>query len=120
PARAQELERAHRGLYRRPRLTVAPRTEHVDAGSDLDLDQAFHLQRDQRLAHRRPRHTELSRKIAFRRQPRAGRELPGADQSANLVGDLTVEPAGFDDVDRHRPKKAVARDIAGAVLLLIS
>src|SRR5436309_855401 len=60
---------------------------------------------DQRLAHRRPGDTELPCEITFRGQPRAGGKLPGMDQSTNLVGDLTVEPAGFDAVDRHGAAK---------------
>ena len=59
------------------------------------------LQRDQRLAHRRPRHAELHREVALRRQPAAHREFAALDQRAQLVGDLPVQAARRDGLQGH-------------------
>ena len=74
---------------------------HVDARAHAHLDAPFDLERDQRLAHRRPRHAELLRQVALRWQPRAGRELAFVDQRAQLIGDLAVEPARLDGLQWH-------------------
>ena len=47
----------------------------VDSRADAHFDQALDFERDQRLAHRRPRHAELLREVALGRQPRARREF---------------------------------------------
>ena len=56
---------------------------------------AVDLEGDQRFAQRGPRHVELLREVALGRQPARGAELAGADQGADLVGDLLVQPANF-------------------------
>ena len=103
-ARAQQLERARervggvagRAVRRRP---------HVDTRADAHLDQSLHLEGDQRLAHRRPRHPELAREITLGRKAGTGGELPVSDQHADLVGDLPVEAAGLDALEGHGRKR---------------
>ena len=87
---------ASAGTARRARAV-----QHVDAGAGAHLDPAFDLQRDQRLAHRRPADAELLRQVALGRQPRADREFAGGDQRAQLVGDLAVEALRFEGLQRH-------------------
>ena len=76
--------------------------DDVHPGAGAHFDQAFDLERDQRLAHRRPRDTELQRQVALGGQARADAVLAVADQRAQLIGNLAVEPAGFDALQRHR------------------
>src|SRR6185437_9922962 len=89
-AGTQELERTGERV-RLARVAVR-QLAHVDAGSDSNLDEPFHFERDQRLADRRTRDAELAREIALRRQPRAGHELAAANQRADLIRDLAIEP----------------------------
>ncbi len=103
-ARAEQLEGARLGGHDvASALAVGLRcgAEDVDAGADAHLDQSFDFQRNQRFAHRRPRHAQLLREVALGRQARARGKLSGADQRSNLVGDLAIEPAGLDALERH-------------------
>ena len=77
------------------------RRADIDARADAYFDQPFDLQRDQRLAHRRPRDTELLREITLRRQSIAKSIFAGLDQSADLFGDLPIQAARFDADQRH-------------------
>ena len=65
--RTQQFERAGQRLRRIARVAIR-RRPHIDTRADTDLDQPFHLQRNQCLAHRGPRNAELARKIALGRQ----------------------------------------------------
>ena len=80
---------------------IASGRAHVDPRADAHVDQPFDFQRDQRLAHRRPRHAQLPRQVPLRRQARRLRRIRRADQRADLVGDLAIQPAGFDALERH-------------------
>jgi len=100
-ARAEQLERPRRGLVGGGHVACAAGREHVDARADPHLDEPLDLERDQRLAHRRPRHAELLREVALGGQPRAGRELAGLDEAPDLVRDLAVQAAGLDAVEGH-------------------
>ena len=62
--------------------------------SQAHFDQAFDFQRDERLAQRRPRDRELQHQFALGRQARADGVLAVADQRAQLIGNLAVEPEG--------------------------
>jgi hypothetical protein len=73
----------------------------VHAGPAAHFDQALDLERDQRLAHRRPGDAELHCQIALGRQARADAVLAVVDQHAQLVGDLAVQATGLDVVQRH-------------------
>ena len=71
----------------------------------------------ERIERRLARHAELLREIALRRQPRSGPELAGAYQCADLVGDLAIETAGFDALERHGARTGKRR-LAGAARLV--
>jgi hypothetical protein len=79
PARAEQLERSLAfalALVLGGRGRAAPRRcHHPDPGADADIDETFELERDQRLAQRRPRHAELRGELALRRQPLPHGEL---------------------------------------------
>src|SRR5438552_11696130 len=100
-ARAEQFERTGERLMLRTAVAVARGIEHVDAGADANLDQALDLQRNQTFANRRPGHPELTRQIPLRRQARSRRKLARAYQRSDLVGDLPIEPAGLDTLNRH-------------------
>ncbi len=91
PARTRQLRRLRRGRAR----------AHRDAVADPHRHQADHLQRDQRLAHRGTRDAELRRQLALGRQVAARRKASRFDHRAQLVGDLLVETAVLDGLDRH-------------------
>src|SRR6185437_3286485 len=93
-AGAQELERTGERVRAVTRVAVR-QFAHVDAGSNADVDESLHLERNQRLTDRRTGDAEVARQVALGRQPRAGHELTVADQRADLIGDLTIEPARF-------------------------
>src|SRR5690606_37638501 len=78
--------------------------QDVDARSDAHLHQSFDLERDQRFPDARPRYAQLLGEVALRRQPRAGGKLARAHERADLVGDLPVEAARLDAVQRHEGK----------------
>jgi len=106
-AGADDLERAVGGVH--PRCAGGGFAgQHVDARAHAHLDQAFDFERDQRLAHRRPRHAQLGRQVALGRQPGTHREFAGMDQRAQLVGDLAVQAAGCEGLDGHGAGQWVA------------
>src|SRR5687767_10144823 len=80
------------GLARRP----LGRRAHVHARAAANLDAAFDVECDQRLAQRGPRHAQLLCQVALGGQAGADIEAAMLDQLADLVGDLLVEPASFD------------------------
>ena len=98
-ARAQQFERPGGGL--RFAACMLGRRLHVDSGTDAHLDPPFDFERDQRLAHRGPRHAQLLREVAFGRQPRTGGKLARGNQLPYLIGDLPIQPARFDALERH-------------------
>ena len=102
-AGADDVEGAQRGVTD----AVARRVQRldVDARAHAHLDQPLDFERDQGFAHRWPRHAELRREVALRRQPAAQRPFAGRDQRAQLIGDLAVQAAGFDDLQRHERMK---------------
>ena len=119
-ARTEELERPCLGLMCLGASALLVAGLHVDAGPDADLDQPFDFQRDQCLADGGTRHAELLREVALRRQARARRKLAALDQGADLVGDLPIQAAGLDAVERHgktprarRGTKALKRGVQG-------
>ena len=70
PARANQVERA--GCRRVGMVRVAARRPallHEHARAAAHFDDAFDLERDQGLAHRRPAHAELLGQLALGRQP---------------------------------------------------
>jgi len=71
------------------------------ARAAADLEDAFHVERNQGFAQRRSRDAELLREIAFSRQPNPGAQTAFLDQFANLVGDLLVEASRFDRLERN-------------------
>ena len=93
-------------------LTRRIERQRVDARAHAYLDQAFDLGHDQRLAHRRPRDAELQRPFALGRQLRAGRVFAALEQSAQLVGDLGLEAARLDGLDRHANLRKRAGQVA--------
>jgi hypothetical protein len=106
-ARANDLQRApfgagavHVPIHSGRRRAVRA-VEHVHARAGADLHPAFHLQRNQRLAHRRPAHAQLLGQVALGGNARAHRELALADEHAQLFGNLAVEALGFEGLDRH-------------------
>ncbi|MCY1544246.1 hypothetical protein D9M68_801140 [compost metagenome] len=72
-----------------------------DARAHAHFNQPLDFERDQRLSHGRPRHAHLQRQVAFGRQARAHREFAALDELAQLIGNLAVEPAGFDGLEGH-------------------
>src|SRR5215470_7797476 len=99
-------------------LLAAP--DYVDTRADAHVDQPLDLERDQGLAHRRPRHPELPREVTLGRQPRAGGELAGTDQGANLIRDLAIKPPRFYALDGHRLPLAGARAYVSRIANQIS
>jgi hypothetical protein len=100
-ARADDVEGAERAAVDAARGRRRVERRDVDARAHAHLDQALDLERDQRLAHRGPRHAELCGEVALGRQARAERELAGRDQPAQLVRDLAVQACALDGVQRH-------------------
>ena len=100
-AGADDLERAIGRIDSRRRGGRIDRP-HIDARAHAHLDQALDFERDQRLAHRGAGHAELGGQLALGWQAGAQRELAGSDQPAQLVGDLAVQAAGGEGLDRHR------------------
>ena len=77
------------------------RLADIDARPHAHLDIAFDLQRNERLAQRRPRHAQLHRQVALGGQARGDRELAADDQFPQLVADLAVQALRFDGLDGH-------------------
>ncbi|KAG0732538.1 hypothetical protein G6F23_014219 [Rhizopus arrhizus] len=73
----------------------------VDARPHAHFHPPFDLERDQRFPHRRPRHAQLQRQVALGRQPGADREFARFDQQPELIGDLAIQAAWLDSLDRH-------------------
>ncbi len=58
-------------------------------------------ERDQRFAHRRPRHLQLFGKIAFGRETAAHAVFAAVDQGAKLIGNLAIKASCFHGFERH-------------------
>ena len=78
--RAEDLEQTEGPGADAARAGRRVARDDVHAGADAHFDQALDLERDQRLAHRRPRNPELQRQVALGGQARADRVLAVADQ----------------------------------------
>ncbi len=87
----------HRLLRRRQRRWRA----HDHPVADLDVYQADHFQRDQRLAHRRAADLQLLGEIALRGQTAARRKFVIFDQTFELVSYLSVNSWVFQSGNRH-------------------
>ena len=74
---------------------------HLHAVADAHAHESAHFERDQRLAHRGARHTELFGQFALGRQVAARRKIAGLDHRTELVGDLLVEAAVLNRLDGH-------------------
>ena len=77
--------------------------DDVDAGTDADAQAALHLERDQCLAHGGPRDAELLGQLPLGGQPAADTVLAIVDELAQLIGDLAVQAAWFNDGQRQLP-----------------
>ncbi len=81
----------------------AGRADNGDAGPDIDTDEAFDLERNQCFPDARPGHAEAFRELTLRRQPASNRKFASIDQVAQLIGDLPIEPARPNRLQRHSP-----------------
>ena len=96
--RAPRSRRAAPRSGRAARFASEGSTSSGDAGEEhpaavADADQSRHLERRQRLAHRRAAHAEPLGELALRHEPVARLEALNVDQLAQPLDDLLVEPA---------------------------
>jgi len=75
--------------------------DDVDARAHANSEAALDLERNQRLAHGRARHAEPIGQLALGRQPTADGILALIDELTQLIGNLAVEAARFDGLDRQ-------------------
>ena len=84
------------------KMRLAVGISDTGAGAVGDLDQARALQRDQRLADRRPADAEARLQVALRRQLVAGLQLAGENLALEMRRHLLEELLALDD-DAVRP-----------------
>ena len=72
-----------------------------DTCTDANFDQTLDFERDEGFSNRGTRHAELHREVALGGQALAASELSRGDESRQLVGNLTVQTAVIDSLDRH-------------------
>ena len=94
-------------LHHRPGENLADDVGDIGAAAMPGDDQAALLQRLQRVAQDRPRHVELARQLALRRQPVGDAQHPFEDQVLDLLHDL-VGGAHMLDPGKNRAQSGLA------------
>ena len=102
-ARVKHVERTdHRLGIGRLRLRAQRDVQHLHASADPHRHATLHLERDQRLAHRRAADAELLGQVSLGRQEAARGEISAGDRFEQHVGDVSVQALGGDRLELRR------------------